>query len=84
MNTFNDSQYDKACDELEELRAKLAATEAALAVEKHENGRWETVCDEMEGKLAAAEALLCEAIAAKACEILCTPGWYERAKEAVR
>jgi small-conductance mechanosensitive channel len=33
-----------------------------------------------EQQLENAEALLREAVAAKACEVLLTPGWYERAK----
>jgi hypothetical protein len=38
--------------------------------------------DQLRERLAAAHGLLQEAAAAKACEVLCTPGWYQRAKEA--
>ena len=41
---------------LEHLRDKLAAAEAALAIEKHENDRWEIVCDRMEAELLEAQA----------------------------
>jgi predicted nucleic acid-binding Zn-ribbon protein len=61
-----------AADEIEELEQRLATAEAAesqataecarlvgeLAFEKNENALWETVCDELEANLAAAEAEL--------------------------
>jgi hypothetical protein len=40
--------YSRASVEIESLRTQLAAAEAGLAVEKHENTRWEGVCDELE------------------------------------
>ena len=59
--------------EIARLTERLAAAEAALAVEKHENTRWETVCDELQAKLAAAEAEI-ERISK---QILSMAGWHD-------
>jgi chromosome segregation ATPase len=56
---------EAAIHELEEsvsaLESERNALGAKLSVETHENNRWEGICDEMEAKLATADALLREA-----------------------
>lgn len=49
-------RHVKEAAECSTLQQRLAEAEALLAVEKHENTRWEIVCDEMEVKLAKSEA----------------------------
>jgi multidrug resistance efflux pump len=46
----------------DELKAKLAAAEADLALERHENDRWEQVCDEQDAEIARLRKL-CEPVA---------------------
>jgi predicted RNase H-like nuclease (RuvC/YqgF family) len=92
---FNNLQLsEQVCCEYEHTRVarmqrEEMAVQLAAAEETNRNNdelefrlaTSESLCDALQSRLAAAEALLREAAAAKSCEVLCTPGWYQRAKK---
>ena len=60
---------ERATELLAEREAEVEQLRAALALEKHENTRWEHIADELETRLVAAQRLLREAVTAYECGV---------------